>query len=176
MYDALEKMGLAASHVGEIEPVQERHRNRLFRITLDGSSHILKVFGDRQASREVGAYGLLKDLGVPTLHTIAMTNDALLLEDLEASTHLRLAREEDVGKADVGVALAGWYRTLHHAGSRLQTDRTKPSFLWREIEELTPESILEVAPKVGGSDQSGGSLSPTTSTESRTPRLLMVRR
>ena len=154
-YDALDKMGLGVSRVGEVEPVQERRHCRLFRITLDGSSYILKVFGDPQAAREVGAYGLLENLGVPILHTVARTNDALLLEDLEASTHLRLAREEDVGKTEVGAALAEWYRTLHHASSRLQPDQTKPSFLWREIEELTPASILEVALKVGGSDQSG---------------------
>ena len=151
----LEEMGLGASFLGEVELIQERHRNRLFRITLDDSSYILKVFGDPRISREVGAYALLKDLGVPTLSVIARIPDALLLEDVEASTHLRLAYEEDVGEAEVGVALAGWYRALHHAGSRLQAHQTKPSFLWREIEELTASSILEIASKVGGSDQSG---------------------
>ena len=151
----LEKMGLGTSFLGDVELIQERHRNRLFRITLDGSSCILKVFGDPTASREVGAYALLKDLGVSTLSVIARTTDALLLEDVEASTHLRLAREEDVGKVEVGVALAGWYRALHQAGSILQAGQPTPLFLWREIEKLTSASVLEVASKVGGSDQSG---------------------
>ncbi|MCY3801844.1 MAG: phosphotransferase [Chloroflexi bacterium] len=140
--------------MGEVEQIQERYHNRLLRITLDGSTYILKVFGDPRAAREVGAYDLLQGLGVPTLHTVARTNDALLLGDVDASTHLRLAREEDVEKSEVGVALAGWYRTLHRAGSRLQTNRIKPSLLWREIGELTTASVLEVASRVGGSDQS----------------------
>ncbi len=150
----LAKMGFDTSHLEKVEPIQERHGNRLFRIALEGSSYILKVFGDPDASREVGAYALLKDLGVPTLRVIARTNDALLLEDLEVSKHLRPAGEDDIGKAEVGVALAAWYRALHDTDSRLWTGQPGPSFLRREIDELTPASILEVASKVRGSDQS----------------------
>ncbi len=150
----LVKMGLDTSHLGTIEPIQERHGNRLFRITLEGSSYVLKVFGNPEPSREVGAYALLRNLGVPTLRTIAATNDALLLEDLEVSREFRLAHVNDVGKPEVGVALAFWYRILHDVGSRLRMGQPETSFLRREIDELTPASIVDVATKVGGSGQS----------------------
>ena len=151
---ALNEMGFAAAHLEKIEPIRKRHGNRLFRIAFGGSSYILKKFGDPQSSREVGAYALLEDLGVPTLRVVARTNTALLLEDLAVSADLRLALEEDAGRAEVGVALAVWYRALHDAGSRLGTARTDLSFLWREIDELTAGSILEVASKIGCPDRS----------------------
>ena len=151
----LAKMGLGTSHLGKVEPIRERHGNRLFRIVLEGSSYILKEFGDPEASREVRAYALLEDLGIPTLRVIASTNDALLLEDLDVSKYLRLAHEEDLRNAEVGVALAAWYRALHNADSTLLLrDNPRLSFLRREIDELTPASILKVATRVRGSDSS----------------------
>ena len=48
---------------------------------------------------------------------------------------------------------SAWYRALHDAGSRQGTARVDLSFLWREIDELTAGSIMEVASKVGGSDR-----------------------
>ncbi len=82
---ALERMGLDASQLHNATTIQRRHGNLLYRITLGGSSCILKVFGDAGASREVRAYALLMEIGVPTLPTIATAGDALLLEDLEVS-------------------------------------------------------------------------------------------
>ena len=150
----LARMGADSSRLGKVQPIQERHGNRLFRVALEGSSCILKVFGDRDANKEVWAYSLLEDLGVPTLRVIARTNDALLLDDLEASKHFRLAEEDDVGRAEVGAALAAWYRALHDSGSNWRAGQTEPLSLPREIDKLTAESILEVASKVRGSDQS----------------------
>ena len=115
----------------------------------DGTSFILKLFGAPPA-REVQAYTLLKDLGVPTIRVVAMATDAILLEDLKVSKDLKLARESDIERADVGVALAEWYRKLHDSGSRIHEGSSeKTSFLWREIEELTPTAILDLAEMVG---------------------------
>ena len=150
----LENMGFDTTRLDNVDPIREKHGNRLFRIILERSPYILKVFGDPEASREIRAYSLLEDLGVPILDVIAKTDDALLLEDLDVSEHLRLANEKDAGKAEVGVALAEWYRTLHDADSavRLGVDH-RSSFLRREIDALTPASIMEVAARIGGSDQ-----------------------
>ena len=56
-------------------------------------------------------------------------------------------------KPKVGVALAEWYRALHNAGStvRMGVD-PRSSFLRREIDVLTPASILEIAARVSGTD------------------------
>lgn len=150
----LAKMGLETSHVGTVELIRERHGNRLFRIALGSFSYVLKVFGNPATSAEIRAYDLLKNLGVPTLHTIAATDDALLLEDLKVSSDFRLASEDDIEKPEVGAALAHWYRILHGAGSRFRIGQSETTFLRREIEELTPATILDLAAKIGGSDQS----------------------
>lgn len=150
----LTKIGLDTSHLGTVELIRERHGNRLFRIALGSTSYVLKVFGNPATSAEIGAYDLLKNLGVPTLHTIAARDDALLLEDLEGSSDFRLASENDVEKHEVGVALAHWYCTLHDAGSRFRISQSETTFLRREIEELTPATILNLASKIGGSNQS----------------------
>ncbi len=151
---SLENMGFETARLDNVDPIRKKHGNRLFRINLEGSPYILKVFGEAEASREICAYSLLEDLEVPTVRVIARTDDALLLEDLDVSDHLRLAHEEDIGKPEVGVALAEWYRTLHNADSavRLGVDH-RSSFLRREIDALTPASIMEVAARIGGSDK-----------------------
>ena len=152
--DVLTKMGYETSHLGTVELIRERHGNRLFRIALGRSSYVLKVFANPETSSEIRAYDLLRNLGVPTLHTIAATDNALLLEDLKVSSDFRLASEDDIEKPEVGVALARWYRTLHGAGSRLRIRQTETTFLRREIENLTPASILDLAAKIGSSDRS----------------------
>ena len=151
---ALGRLGLDASKLCKATTIHRRHGNRLYRITLGGASYILKVFGDADASREVRAYALLKEIGVPTLAAIATADDALLLEDLEVSYRFRLAAADDVAKPEVGAALAAWYRALHRAGSRLTADQVGPLLSRREIDDVTPTAILAVASRVGGPDHS----------------------
>ncbi len=146
-------MGFDSTQMGRVETIRERHGKRIFRITLEGSSYILKEFADLEPAREVRAYSLLVDIGVPTLRVIARTDDALLLEDLAVSENLRLAHEGDIEKAEVGVALAEWYRNLHNAGPTVHSGvGARPSFLRREIDALTRASILEVAARVRSPD------------------------
>ena len=148
-------MGLDVRHLGKVEPIRRKHDNHIFRIGIERSSYILKISGDPGASREVRIYALLKELGVPTLCVIASTNNAILLEDLEVSKHHRLASEEDVGRGEVGAALAEWYRALHVGDSGLWKDRPSSSLLRREHDALTADSILELATRVRGPDRSG---------------------
>ena len=149
----LRQMGFDASLVGDVNLLQERHGNRLFRIQIGSSSHILKVFGDPTSAREVQCYALLRKLGVPTIPVCGETENALLLEDLSDSDDLGLASDEDVERADVGEAVAGWYCSLHQAGSKLLAEgRPLPSFLHREIDEVTPETILELGRRVQSSN------------------------
>ena len=150
----LAKMELCDSHPEMVEPIRKKNGNHLYRIALAGSTYVLKVFIDPDASREVAAYAMLRDLGVPTLRVISSTNDALLLEDLDVSEHLRLACQEDIGNAEVGVALSIWYRALHGADWRGWTRQHGHSSFRREIDEITPVSILELASRVRGQYQS----------------------
>ena len=152
--DALAKMELCDSYPERVGPIRKKNGNHLYRIALAGSTYVLKVFIEPDASREVGAYAMLRDLGVPTLRVISSTNDALLLEDLDVSEHLRLACQEDIGSPEVGVALAAWYQALHGADWMSWTRQHEPSLFRREIDELTPDSILEVASRIRSPYQS----------------------
>ena len=147
-------MGLDVRHLGKVEPIRRKHDIHIFRIGIERSSYILKISGDLDASREVRIYALLKELGVPTLCVIASTNNALLMEDLEVSRCQRLACKEDVGRGEVGAALAEWYRALHDGDSRTSADEPQSTYLRREHDALTAESILELARKVRGPDRS----------------------
>lgn len=151
-------MGLDISQRGRVEPIRRKHAKHIFRIAIESSSFILKIFVDPDAAQEVRHYALLKELGVPTLCVIASTNNALLLEDLEVSRRQRLACEEDVGRVEVGAALAEWYRALHDGDSRTSADEPQSTHLRREHDALTAESILELARKVRGPDRSGWTL------------------
>lgn len=146
-------MGFDASRVGNVDLLQERNGNRLFRIQMGGSSYVLKVFGDPDSAREIQCYTLLQELVVPTIPLYGETENALLLKDLLNCDSLRLATEEDVERAEVGEAVAAWYRSLHQAGARiLAKGRPLPSFLRREIDEVTPEAILDVGRQVRSSN------------------------
>ena len=150
----LAEMGLDVRHLGKVEPIRRKHANHILRIAIEGSSYILKIFGDPDAAQEVRNYALLKELGVPSLCVIASTNNALLLEDLEVSRCHRLACEEDVGRVEVGVALAEWYRALHEGDSRPSADEPPSSYLRREHDALTAKSVLELATRIRGPDRS----------------------
>ena len=150
----LAEMGLDVRHLGKVEPIRRKHDIHIVRIAIEGCSFILKLYKDTSAAREARAYALLADLGVPTLRVFATKNDALLLEDLEVSKNHRLASEEDVGRGEVGAALAEWYRALHDGDSGLWKDGPSSSFLRRESDALTADSILELATRVRGSDRS----------------------
>ena len=149
----LRQMGFDTSRVGHVNLMQERHGNRLFRIQKGRFSYILKLFGDAASAREVQCFALLRRLGVPTIPVCGETENALLLEDLSKSDYLRLASEEDVERAEVGEAVADWFSSLHHAGSKsLAEGLPFPSFLHREIDEVTPETILELGRRVQSSN------------------------
>jgi len=57
-------------------------------------------------------YTLLEQWRIQTLPIHARSDRSLLLEDLEHSQ----AGEADLGRAETGFAVAGWYRSLHEAG------------------------------------------------------------
>ena len=108
------------------------------------------MFASPLDASEVWAYRLLSKYGVPTLSLHGWTNQALLLEDLNASRSWRLATREDVQHARMGRAVAEWYRTLHDAGREvLSSQRGPPSFLKRESDALNASVVRALGKQLG---------------------------
>ena len=142
--DVLSKLGLAPDEATELNVIYQKHDYALFRVRVDGASYVVKCF-DGPNHIEIPAYRLLQESGVPTLPVHGLTGNAVLLEDMTASPVWRLAAADDVERAEVGRAVAAWYRRFHEAGDRLPS---MPAFLTREIEALAPEGILEIGKRL----------------------------
>lgn len=142
----LTALGLDPARIETLTLLHERHGHRVFRVAVTGlGTYILKLFENGTEAIEVEAYNLLRRLRVPTLPLHRSSNNALLLEDLRASTIWRLGAEQDVTRADIGVAVAGWYRRLHAAGrDYLSATADPPGFLRRDTDDLDRESVLRV--------------------------------
>lgn len=151
-----EQLGVDPVAVTQTETLSDKHGHGIWRITTQEHTYILKWFPEGQsAATEVQAYGLLQELGVPTLPVHAKTNQALLLEDLATSAEWRLAVEDDVADPRVGEAIARWYGSLHERGAELlASSQYVPQFLTREIDRLDQNSILSTGRLLGLTDHS----------------------
>ncbi len=137
-------LALDPDRVGRPKLFHHTDSNRLYRLWADGRPLVLKVIGDSEAI-EVRAYDLLTNTGVPTLPVRRRTGRALLLDDLKHDDTWRLATEHDVGRPDVGTAVARWYRAFHNAGSRYLESHPRPGWLTPEWHALDADLIKETA-------------------------------
>lgn len=130
--------------------LHRRHGHALYRLRGRGEAFVLKCFDDVAHADEVRAYTLLRWLRVPTLPLHGMTANALLLGDVEASAGWQLAVEADMGRAEVGIAVARWYRVLHERGRAVMGDpHGIPASLRREGDEVDAAAILHTARALG---------------------------
>lgn len=150
-----EQLGVDPGRITRSETLSERHGHQIWRLHTPERPYILKWFpDDTLAAVEVAAYRLLAEWQVPTLPVYGMTDQALLLEDLQSSSCWRLASEEDMDQPQIGEAVASWYREFHACGRRvLSRDRRRPSFLSRESDCLDEVSILAIGDALGLSDR-----------------------
>ena len=137
----LAELGIIPTASTRIKLIGGKDHHALYRITHAGKSYILKWFARVQTATEIAAYRLLQQYGVPTLQVYGISEQAILLEDLATSAAWRLATADDIEHAETGSAVAAWYVALHSAGQRMVKEGI-PAFLMREVDELTPASML----------------------------------
>ena len=145
----LADLGLNTITLKEVEILSERHGHAIWRIVMPERSYVLKWMPDESARVEIEGYRLLQRLGVPTLPVVGSTEQALLLEDLAHSDQWRLAEQADAARAEVGQAVARWYRVFHAAGEALLSQEVQPDFLRRETDALTSEGLLAAGQTLG---------------------------
>jgi hypothetical protein len=142
-------LGMDPVAIKHVDTMSEENSHALWRIVTPEKSYILKWLPEADARIEINGYLLLQELGVPTLPLYGCTAQALLLEDLTRSDRWRLAIQADTARAEVGGAVARWYRIFHNAGEALLSHRDCPSFLRRETDELEPDNILAAGRALG---------------------------
>lgn len=137
----------------QAEMLRVRPGHTLYRLHGPQGSSILKWFHSSGDQTELLTYILLRQLGVETLPVLRITEQALLLEDLESSQIWRLAQSADLEQAETGVALASWYHDLHRAGRRvLAAGDTRASYLHPWVSWVTPHSLARAGLALGMHD------------------------
>jgi hypothetical protein len=118
----------------------------VWRVRVGRESFVLKHFLQPEARCEIAYYHLLAAHGVPTLHVLAETEEALLLEDMaNPDCPWRLGTDDDLRNPIVAQQLAAWYRALHKAGRTLAQTQT----LGGENDCLTRENLRALAENTG---------------------------
>jgi hypothetical protein len=76
----------------------------------------MKHFKTPSVAKEIKVYSLLQKNDVPTLSVYGITDNTILLEDLNLNTHWRCANEADMNLFSTGNAVVDWYQKLHTMG------------------------------------------------------------
>ena len=147
--DFARDLGIDPAEIQSIETLSERHGHTILRIVTATRSYVLKWLPATDARVEIQGILLLLYLGVPTIPLYGHTEQALMMEDLTQSETWRLATRADMGRPEVGRAVARWYRIFHGAGEAMLTEGKPPDFLKRETDALTPESIRATGRALG---------------------------
>ena len=119
----------------------------VYRVLHGGASYVLKTYANEADRREIGNYRILNVLGLTTLRILGSTKSALLMEDVEQSQTLRLAKKDDMDDPAVAAQLAKWYRELHKRGRAYVAAHGRD--LYDETDCITPENMEAAAQKTG---------------------------
>lgn len=138
----LDIMGLSTNPNG-LTKLQSKDGIHVYRVVSPTSSYVLKYFEQPEYRREIAAYRLLYDLGVPTLEVAAVSDSALLLADIADHPQMRLGYPADLADPGVGEALAMWYRQLHSSGATYLAE--SGDWPYREHDIITHENIRYIA-------------------------------
>lgn len=140
----IHRMGFTCSN---LTVLQEKDGITVARIASGNNSYVIKHFQNPDFRREIANYMLLSQLGIPTIHVIATTDTAIVLEDIEQSSIYRLGRREDMDDPEVAHQLAAWYKQLHTAGYSYTTQHGDS--LYDESDYFTLKNINLIKEKTG---------------------------
>ncbi len=142
--------GRSIGELMRVHLIHEKHGGRMYRLSTNTGTFVAKCFPPAgcATAHEILCYDLLSNLGIPTLQVLGQTSHAIILEDLANSTTRRLALPGDIERAEVGNAVALWYKTLHETGRTLASSGDAPAFLKWEYDQLSAESIARTGKRL----------------------------
>lgn len=146
---------VAESELGLCGPICSLIRAKagisLYRVKSEGKSFVLKVFEKQEDVREIENYRILSSLGIPTLPLLGVTQNAILLPDVEASSEYRIGMENDLSDPQIARVIAKWYRELHTKGRSFLADNRIP--MYDESDLITLTNLELVAEKTDTKDR-----------------------
>lgn len=113
IHEEMNKMGIVCDSVTML---QDKGGVAVARITSGGKSYVLKCFRKEAFKREITNYRRLASLGIPTIQVTAVTDSAILLEDIGQSPVYRLGIPADMSDPEAARRIAAWYKQLHKLG------------------------------------------------------------
>jgi hypothetical protein len=147
--DLKKKLGIDPANDIHLDVLRVRPTHMVYRLSAGERRWILKTFDTTQPAREVEVYRLLTRLGVPVLPVVALDDAYLVIENLEYSPFWRLANDEDMRRAEVGRAVADWYRILHQAGAEYLGEMGgQVDFLTGWVDRLNQQALWQAGLQV----------------------------
>ena len=150
VFRELSEHGIIQEDCCELEEIRYKDGIFIYRVICKEKVYILKYFANKEFTREIENYKILRKLDIPTISCYGMTHTSLLLEDISKSDRYRLGNEEDLSDPEVAKALANWYIELHRKGVGYVSQH-KTAF-YREVDAITKENIEMVRDKSGTAD------------------------
>lgn len=139
VYFELSKLGLTIRNSINLKEIRNKDGIYLYNIEYEGYPYILKYFVNDEHTREIKNYSILRELKIPTIEVINITDRSLLLEDLNKSQRYRLGIEDDLSDINVARVLAEWYTILHSKGTEYAEQNGRG--LYRETDVISKENI-----------------------------------
>ena len=99
--------------IQRIEQIRNKDGVVVLRLFVGNEIFVLKLFENKEYTREINIYKLFNKLGIRTLKIIELGDDYILMEDLNNSKDYHLACPEDLKNDEHIKNLALWYKQLH---------------------------------------------------------------
>ncbi|ERJ12179.1 hypothetical protein [Haloplasma contractile] len=134
----------------ELNEIRSKNGVYVYRIITTSTSYVIKYFEKNEFRRELDYYNLLIELEIPTIPVISMTDQSIILEDIEQSETYRLGFESDLENENVARGLVAWYTQFHKKGRiYLKQNPEQKASLYNEYNELTKNVITDIMTKTG---------------------------
>jgi len=135
--------------IQQLRLIQAKSGVHVYRCLYDGKHAVIKYFENEDDRREILNYRILSSCGIPTIKTLALGKESLVMEDIVFSNVWRLGVLEDLGDTDVAESLAKWYFTFHENGTAVK----ELDNLYFEFALITKENLKTLAKKLPAANE-----------------------
>lgn len=131
--------------IKELTEIQNKDGIMVYRFINQDQHLVIKFYEKEEYRREIKYYQLLKELEIPTIPVVSMTNVSIILEDMKYSNHYRLGVASDLENANLILGLVRWYKALHEKSALYLSEHPElVQDLFFEYDAITREEIIKL--------------------------------